>query len=135
MKISSKGRYAVRVLVDIAKADKEYVSLNEVAERQNISLKYLEQIIARLSRSGLLVSLRGASGGYKLKKSPKDISISEILAITKDMPEFVRCQKSGDCPMIDSCSTAGVWGTLAKIIYDYLDSVSLQDLIDKTYEK
>ena len=134
MKISSKGRYAVRVMVDIAVSNKEYVSLSEISQRQGISIKYLEQIIAKLTKAKLLDSLRGSLGGYKLTKKPSEYSIAEILAVTNDLPEFVPCLKSNQkCPRKDSCATIGCWETLTNIIYDYLDKVTLQDLINKSY--
>lgn len=134
MKISSKGRYAVRVMVYIAKSDKEYVSISEIAEKQNISVKYLERIVSGLTKAKLLTSLMGSLGGYKLTKQPKDCTIAEILAVTGDLPELAPCQKeSTPCPSKNTCSTIGCWETLAKIIYDYLTNVSLLDLINKSY--
>lgn len=134
MKISSKGRYAVRVMIDIATSKKEYVSLSEIAERQNISVKYLEKIVSGLIKAKLLKSLMGPLGGYKLTKNPKDYSITEILAVTGDLPELAPCQKQQtECPNKDKCSTIGCWETLNKIIYDYLNKVSLQDLINKVF--
>ena len=134
MKISSKGRYAVRVMVDIATSNKEYVSLSEIAERQNISVKYLERIVSALTKAKLLESLKGSLGGYKLTKNPKDYNIAEILDVTGDLPELAPCQKQQiECPNKAKCSTISCWETLNKIIYDYLNRVSLQDLINKTF--
>ena len=134
MKISSKGRYAVRVMVDIATSNKEYVSVSEIADRQNMSVKYLERIISQLTKANLLESLMGSLGGYKLTKKPSELCIAQILSVTGDMPELAPCQKSqNQCPNKNECTTVGCWDTLAKIIYDYLSNVSLQDLIDKTY--
>lgn len=134
MKISSKGRYAVRIMVDISVAGKEYVSSSEIADRQNISIKYLEQIIAKLVKAKLLYSSRGALGGYKLTKKPSDYKMSEILAVTNDLPEFTPCLSNHiNCPRRDKCSTIGCWETLSNLIYEYLNKITLQDLIDKTY--
>lgn len=134
MKISSRGRYAVRVMVDIATANKEYISLSEIAERQKISVKYLERIVAILTKARLLESLKGSLGGYKLAKKPENYSVAEILSITGDLPELAPCQKSKiSCTKKKDCSTIGCWETLTTIIYDYLNKVSLLDLINKTY--
>ena len=134
MKISSKGRYAVRVLTCLAQKENEYVSLSAIAEKENITIKYLEQIIALLLKENLVVSLRGSYGGYKLSREPQAISIADVLAVTGDMPKLAPCQKSDSgCAKVQSCSAVGCWDKLAKIIYDYLQNVTLQDLIDKTY--
>ena len=134
MKISSKGRYAVRVLTCLAQNENEYVSLSTIAEKENITIKYLEQIIALLLKENLVVSLRGSYGGYKLSRQPQAISIADILAVTGDMPKLAPCQKSDlGCAKAKSCSVVGCWDKLAKIIYDYLKNVTLQNLIDKTY--
>ncbi|MBQ8615383.1 MAG: Rrf2 family transcriptional regulator, partial [Clostridia bacterium] len=129
-----KGRYAVRVMVDIATSNKEYVSLSEIADRQSISVKYLERIVSKLTKAELLDSLKGSLGGYKLTKQPKDYSIAQILSVTGDLPELAPCQKlKAQCPNKKDCSTIGCWENLTKIIYDYLNSISLQDLINKTF--
>lgn len=134
MKISSKGRYAVRVLTYIAQNEKRYVSLSEIAKKENITIKYLEQVISILLKANLVASLRGSFGGYKLSKLPKEISIAEILEVTGDMPKLAPCQKADvGCPNTKSCSTVGCWDKLAQIIYDYLRNVTLQNLLDKTY--
>lgn len=134
MKISSKGRYAVRVLVDIATSDKQYVSLSEIADRQGISVKYLERIMSMLTKSKLLDSQMGSLGGYKLSKDAGNIKISDILSVTGDLPELAPCQKaSTPCPNKTECTTIGCWENLTKIIHDYLSNVSLLDIINKKY--
>ena len=134
MKISSKGRYALRAMVDIATSNKEYVSLSEIAERQNISIKYLEKIVSGLTKANLLESLIGSLGGYKLTKAPKDYSVAEILSTTGDLPELAPCQKQKiQCPNKNQCSTIGCWEALTKIIFDYLNKITLLDVINKTY--
>lgn len=136
MKISSKGRYAVKVLVDIATSNKEYVSLSEIAERQNLSIKYLERIVSNLVKAHLLDSLKGSLGGYKLTKSPQEYTIAEILSVTGDLPELAPCQKSSQgCPNQKDCTTIGCWEVLTSIIYKYLNNVSLLDLINNTYKE
>ena len=134
MKISSKGRYAVRVLIDIATANKEYVSITEISERQNVSIKYLEKIMHILIKGNLVVSLMGANGGYKLVKEPNQYTIAEILTLTGDAPTLAPCQVSqNNCPNVEKCTTIGYWEKLQKLIYDNLNQITLQDLIDKTY--
>ena len=134
MKISSKGRYAVEVMVDIAKNSGNFTSVNEIASRQNISVKYLEQIINKLVKSKLLISSRGSNGGYILSRKPTDYSISEILSITGDMPKLAPClSASTPCPKKDKCEAIGCWETLNGLIYNYLGNLTLQNLIDRCY--
>lgn len=135
MKISSKGRYAVRIMSEIAKNPDTCVSVSEIAEKQNISVKYTEQIINKLVKNNLLLSFRGVQGGYKLTKKPSEYKISEILSVTGDTPQIAPCLLSDKhCPRIDSCDSIGCWETLNKIIFDYLSHISLQDLLDKNYK-
>ncbi len=134
MKISTKGRYAVRMLLDLAEHCKGgYVSLKEIAERQNISKKYLEQIVTILNRADILQTSRGFQGGYRLAKSPDKYTVGEILRLTEGSLAPVACldyspntcERSGDCP------TLFVWEGLYGIITDYLDSITLQDILDR----
>ena len=134
MKISSKGRYAVRVLIDIATHPDKYVSISEISERQNISVKYLEKIVNLLSKGNLVVSQMGPNGGYKLAKPTNKCTIAEIFALTGDTPDLAPCQANKDqCPNYSKCSTIGYWDTLQRLIIDNLNKISLKDLIDKTY--
>ena len=134
MKISSKGRYAVRVLIDIATAKKEYVSISEMSERQGISVKYLEKIVHVLVKGKLLESQMGSKGGYRLAQNPQKCTIAQILTLTGDAPVLAPCQMSKEkCPQSKKCPTIGYWGTLQKLIYDNLSHITLQDLINKTY--
>jgi len=136
MKISSKGRYAVRVLVDLGIHQKEFVSISEISERQGVSVKYLEQIMHLLVKGKLVTSLMGSNGGYKLSKPAKKCSIAEILALTGDTPNLAPCQNGGKvCPNANKCSTIGYWDALQKLIFDNLNKITLQDLIDKTYSR
>lgn len=134
MKISSKGRYAVRLMVEIATSNKECVSLSEIAEKQNLTIKYLEQIVSKLVKANLLISSRGAQGGYKLAKPANKCTIAEILAVTNDLPEFAPCLKGNKkCDMKNKCTTIGCWETLSNLICNFLQKITLQDLIDKNY--
>ena len=134
MHISSKGRYAVRVLTDLATSKSEYTSITEMAERQNISVKYLEKIMNILVKGKLVESLKGSNGGYKLTRQPKDYSVYDILLLTGDTPTLAPCQNSPrECLMKNKCTSIGYWDTLQKMIVDNLTKITLKDIIDKTY--
>lgn len=133
MMISTKGRYALRVMTDLAENGKnEYISLKDVAKRQNISMKYLEIIVAALNKGNLLISLRGKNGGYKLSKEPKDYTISEILKLTEGTLAPVMCLEEGieNCERAGYCTTLPLWKKLDSVINNYLDSVTLDDVIN-----
>ena len=126
MKISAKGQYAVRVMVEIAKSN-ELVSIASIAKSQGISPKYLEQVVSSLVKNGLLESERGVRGGYKLTKSANQISIKSILDTTGDSCSLAPCQH-GDCERKDCCNAMSVWTTLGGLINNYLENVFLSDL-------
>lgn len=133
MMISSKGRYALRVMTDLAEHSGEgFISLADISARQEISLKYLEAITAMLNKAGLVESLRGKSGGYKLNKKPEEYTLREILEVTEGGLVPVNCAcLTGDekCHRSALCPTMPVWQKLDKLIDDYLESVTLKDLI------
>lgn len=134
MIISSKGRYALRVMADLAERTDGYVSLADISARQEISLKYSEAIIALLNKAGLLDSLRGKSGGYKLKRKPEEYTLREILEVTEGGIVPVNCAcltGQEECKRSALCPTMPVWQKLDKIISDYLQSVTLKDLISE----
>ena len=136
MKISTKGRYAVRAMYEIAISKNYIVSIAEISQNQNISTKYLEQIIALLSKNNLVIGIKGAMGGYKLSKSPTQISIYEILNATNDTPHFAPClEDNGFCPRSNNCPTINCWDSLTSLIVNFLKSTTLQDIIDKTFTK
>lgn len=135
MEITTKGRYAVRIMADLARSGQEFVSLSDIAERQQISIKYLEKIIAMLSKAKLVDSQRGASGGYKLSKKSEDINVKQILDATGDSIKVSTCVVGEGCPKADKCDTIGVWNTLNGIINSYLQSVTLKDLVEQTCER
>lgn len=138
MIISTKGRYALRIMTDLAQhTDEGYISLKSISERQQVSMKYLESIVATLNRAGLVISLRGKDGGYKLARKPAAYSVGEIVKLTEGSLAAVSCLENCDttCAQADHCLTLPVWRNLDKIIYDYLASVSLQDLIDQKVEQ
>ncbi|MCH5291111.1 MAG: Rrf2 family transcriptional regulator [Treponema sp.] len=132
MKISTRGRYALRFMIDLAQHDStEYTALKDISERQGISVKYLEQITSLLSKFGLLQSVRGPQGGYKLAKVPSAYTIGEILRITEGNLAPVAClqQPVNSCPRAQGCATLNLWAGLSKVINDYLDSKTLEDLV------
>lgn len=132
MKISTKGRYALRLMADLAeRADNGCVSLKDVAERQEISLKYLEQIAIPLCRAGLLKSERGARGGYRLSRTPEKYVVAEILAAAECDLVPVKCLsgKRNLCPRRKQCRTLPFWAGLEKVIRDYTESVTLADVV------
>lgn len=132
MLISTKGRYALRVLVDLAEhQSEEYIPLKEVAQRQEISEKYLESIIRLLVKAGILTGLRGKGGGYRLSKSPDTYTLGQILELTEESLAPVSClaPDAPACHRMASCRTLPVWQGLDKVIRDYLDNITLADLI------
>ena len=134
MRVSTKGRYALRVMIDLAQQpDGGYISLKGIAERQEISAKYLETIVAVLNKAGLLVSYRGKEGGYKLAKKPEEYTVNEILQLTEGSLAPVAClegMKDNPCERAYGCITLPMWKKLDDIINDYLDSITLKDLLD-----
>ena len=127
MKISTAGRYAVRIVVDIAK-NKDFISLKEVALKQNISIKYAEQIASKLLKAKILTSLRGQDGGYKLASAPEKTSVGSILMATGDLTEEI-CDTS--CPRKDECAGSDVWLELNTRINDYLFNVFVSELLKR----
>ena len=131
MLISTRGRYALRVMADLVEHDADgYVVLMDAAKRQDISEKYLEGILAGLSKAGLVLALRGRGGGYRLAKAPEEYSVGEILRATGEELAPVACLKDGEhgCERAGECRTLPVWEGLDKLIGGYLDSIKLSDL-------
>ena len=136
MKISTKGRDALRMLVDLAEhREAGFVSLKEIADRQGISRKYLEQIIQIFNRTDVLRVNRGAQGGYMLAKPADRYTVGEILRMTEGSLAPVDCvaQDAVDCPRSGVCPTLPVWRGLAKVVNEYLDGITLQDLVDQQH--
>ena len=135
MKVSTKGRYALRMLLDLAihSGKGEYISLKDIAERQGISKKYLEQIVPILNKSGILKANRGYQGGYTLAKSPDKCTVGEVLRITEGSIAPVACVENGiaDCERSADCLTYPLWKGLYEVVTDYLDNITLRDLIDR----
>lgn len=134
MKISTKGRYALRMLLDLAEHQNDgYIALKDIAERQNISKKYLEQIILIFNKSNLLRTNRGFQGGYRLAKAPAQYTVGEILRLTEGSLAPVACleQEPFMCERGADCTTLSVWQGLYQVICEYLDGITLQDLLDR----
>ncbi len=137
MKISTKGRYALRMLIELATHQEDgFVSLKDISERQGISKKYLEQIVPMLNKSGILRTNRGNKGGYMLAKPANECSVGEVLRATEGSLAPVSCleYEQNDCPRAEICATLYVWQGLEKAVNDYLDSVTVQDIIDHAAE-
>lgn len=134
MMVSTKGRYALRVLIDIAEHRNDgYISLKDVAERQEISMKYLEIIVAMLNKAGYLKSKRGKAGGYMLSGEPRDFNIGAILKLTEGSLAPVTCMENDgciSCKRASVCVTLPMWAKLDKLIDDYLEKISLEDLME-----
>ncbi len=133
MKISTKGRYALRIMADLGiNAGEHCCSVREISERQGISEKYLEQIFSLLSRAGYVTSIRGAGGGYRLTKKPKDYTVGMILRTAEGSLAPVACLIDGEpgCERADSCTTLFLWQKIYKAVNDVVDEITLQDLID-----
>ncbi|MCL2149828.1 MAG: Rrf2 family transcriptional regulator [Dehalococcoidia bacterium] len=137
MKISTKGRYALRMLLDLAEhKDDGFISLQEIADRQNISKQYLEQIVSLLNTSNLLRTNRGKRGGYMLAKAPADCTVGQVLRITEGSLAPVACLEDdiNQCSRTEFCKTLPMWIGLEKVIANYLESVTLQDMLDSYSE-
>ena len=135
MLVSTKGRYALRVMLELAQSQPDaYMPLPLIAQRQGISEKYLESIIAILSRAGLVEGLRGKGGGYRLTRSSAKYSVGEILRLTEGSLAPVTCLEGAEnpCPRAGECTTLPMWQKLDDLINTYLDSVSLSDLLSQT---
>ena len=133
MKISTKGRYALRIMADIAIYGKDKnVSIQELSSRNKISDKYLEQIISLLAKNNLVTSFRGAQGGYRLSRPASEISAADILNVTEGNLKTVTCITSGvKCDLSEKCLTVNFWGKLNDLITDFFQSTTLEDIIEK----
>lgn len=133
MLVSTRGRYALRVLIDLAQQpSNSWTPLKEIAVRQNISQKYIEAIMTLLSKSGMVDAVHGKGGGYKLNRNPKDYKVGEVLTLTEGTLSPVACLVEGasPCPKAPTCKTLPMWTKLHDLVTGYLNSVTLADLID-----
>lgn len=133
VKISTKGRYALRVMLDLAENNTgKYIPLMDIAQRQEISEKYLESIVSILSKNDFLVSLRGKGGGYKLAKQPEEYKVGSILRVTEGSLTPVACldKKPNTCERAAECKTLKMWQGFEDLINDYFDGITLADLLE-----
>ncbi len=138
MKISTKGRYALRMLVDLAEhKEAGFIPLKEIAVRQNISKQYLEQIVSLLNTSDILKTNRGKQGGYSLGKPPSQITVGQILRITEGSLAPIACleDKVNQCERAATCKTLSVWDGLYKVVTDYLDNVTIETILEQNDHK
>lgn len=134
MKLSTKGRYGVKAMVDLAiNYGKEPISIKAISQRQHVSEYYLEQLFSPLRKSGLIKSIRGAQGGYVLNRDPKDIKVSEIMYILEGPIEISDCVDGSSCNNIDCCATRLLWEKIKHSIDSVMESVTLQDIVDDYY--
>ena len=131
MKISTKGRYALSIMIDLAKNNNgNYISLSDIAKRQGMSIKYLEQIVSLLNKAGYLETARGNNGGYKLKNKPEEYRVGDILRATEgDLAPLVCLTEEGECDKKLGCITYSFWEGLDKVINEYVDSKTLVDFM------
>lgn len=134
MLISTRGRYALRALIDLAEnSDDGYIPMRDIAERQEISLKYLERIIPVLTKNGIIEGVQGKGGGYRLVKTPAEYRVGDILRLTEGDLAPVACLESSakPCEKADKCRTLPLWTGFYKLVNDYFDSKTLADLLKK----
>ena len=132
MLISTRGRYALRVLIDLAEhGDGGYIPMKEIALRQGISLKYLERILPVLTKSGMIEGLQGKTGGYRLTKPPEECAIGDILRLTEGDLAPVACLESGapTCPRAEECQTLPLWTEFYRVVNDFFDGKTLADVV------
>lgn len=132
MKVSTRGRYAIRFLIDIGEREEQgFITLKEIADRQDISRKYLEQIVPILNQAGLLKANRGYKGGYRLGRPADEITVADVLKATEGALVTNPCleKASGECVRIANCPSSKLWQGLEKVVNDYLESITLADLI------
>ncbi|MBR0260307.1 MAG: Rrf2 family transcriptional regulator [Selenomonadaceae bacterium] len=131
--ISTKGRYALRVMIDLAEQNpEEFIPLDEIATRQGISKKYLEIILKSLVQQNFLKGLRGKGGGYKLTRKPEEYTVGEILEVTEGTPAVVSCLQAGaaPCERKDFCKTLPMWKKFNQITHDFFFGITLKDLVN-----
>ncbi len=132
MRLTTKGRYAVTAMLDLAiHAKQGPVSLGDISGRQGISLSYLEQLFAKLRRSELVSSVRGPGGGYHLNRSGEDINVAQVVDAVNESMDVTRCEGKGNCQRGEACLTHHLWNDLSEQIHSFLESITLQSLVDR----
>ena len=131
MMISTKGRYALRVMIDLVQnSDSGFISLKDIAERQAISMKYLEMIVSILNRGKMVKSQRGKAGGYQLMKEPSEYTVGSIIKLAEGSLAPVSClEEGGSCDRMADCVTYPLWKKLDEVIDEYLENITLEDLV------
>lgn len=132
MIISTRGRYALRAVIDLAENGKgEHIAMKKIAERQGISLKYLERIMLVLTQNGIVEGVQGKGGGYKLTRAPEEYTVGEILRLAEGEFAPVSCLECGaePCPRLDQCRTISMWKGLQQLIDEYFDKITIKDLM------
>lgn len=135
MKISTRGRYALRMMIDLAEHyGEDYIALKEITKRQGISKKYMEQIIPLLNQAHLLRTAKGQKGGYMLNRRPSEITVAEIVSCAEGGLNVIECleDETNQCPRAEICQTLPVWKGLNELIRNYLSGITLQDIIDQS---
>jgi len=132
VRLTTKGRYAVTAMLDLAiHAKQGPVSLSDISGRQEISLSYLEQLFAKLRRNELVTSVRGPGGGYRLSRSGVDINVAQVVDAVSESMDVTRCEGKGDCQQGEACLTHHLWCDLSDQIHSFLENISLQSLVDR----
>ena len=133
MMISTKGRYAIRLMIDLAQHIGDgFISLKRISERQDISVKYLEAIVAMLNKAGMVESTRGKDGGYRLARTPEEYTVGSIIRLTEGSIAQAVCTECGTvcCERAADCLSMPVWVKLESVVNNYLDSITLRDLLE-----
>lgn len=131
MKLSTKGRYGVKAMVDLAiHYGNSPVSIKTISERQSISEYYLEQLFSPLRKAGLIKSIRGAQGGYVLNKEPKDITVADVMNVLEGPVEIAECIEGNECDNVDFCATRLLWEKIKNSIDEVMENITLQDIVD-----
>lgn len=133
MFVSTRGRYALRVMIDLAEHPQEgYIPLKDITDRQEVSEKYLESIIVVLSKAGFVSGVRGKGGGYRLARKPSEYTVGSILRVLDETLAPVTClaQAENDCPRKTFCKTLPMWLKFNKVVNDFFDNISLEDLVE-----
>lgn len=132
MRLTTKGRYAVTAMLDLAiHAKQGPVSLSDISGRQEISLSYLEQLFAKLRRNHLVSSVRGPGGGYQLSRDGVDINVAQVVDAVNESMDVTRCEGRGDCQRGEACLTHHLWDDLSDQIHSFLENITLQSLVDR----
>lgn len=136
MRLTTKGRYAVTAMLDLAlHAQEKPITLADISQRQGISLSYLEQLFSRMRKQGLVASARGPGGGYRLSRDAKEINVAQVISAVDEKVTVTRCEGRGDCHNGGPCLTHNLWCNLSDQIYDFLNGISLGQLVEEQQVK